>query len=382
MKRRISPLIDDRGQTLVWVAVGMVVLLGIVALAVDVGHLYAERRHMQNAADAGALEAARARCYDNDTAAAAAAKGSAFTTANNSRPDAISQSYPVVPDAGNNWQFVATATEQTPTYFARVFGISQVEVAATAKAACGPSPSACGIFPLAFSQSTWNQIKDQCGQQFFVWSGENSGNSTYVPNCTTLCDCTKVFDNKGDQIPGAIALAETGRAWLDFTAATSQLNPVDCGGKNGCGTQELACWINKPSQVLVLKDTCVSGTNGTKLGVKNDINNQAGKYFTVPLYDKRCNTSGGSGVCDSEGFNISSFGCVQVGGLQPQPITIAWKATPTPDPLDPTKKWPKECVKDKLLYVSVACNKCSTDCGKTSGGGDPGSGIKAISLIK
>ena len=60
MKQRISPLTDDRGQTLVWVAVGMVVLLGIVALAVDVGHLYAERRHMQNAADAGALEAARA----------------------------------------------------------------------------------------------------------------------------------------------------------------------------------------------------------------------------------------------------------------------------------------------------------------------------------
>ena len=86
MKRRISPLTDDRGQTLVWVAVGMVVLLGIVALAVDVGHLYAERRHMQNAADAGALEAARARCFDNDTAEAAAAKGQAFTTANNSRP--------------------------------------------------------------------------------------------------------------------------------------------------------------------------------------------------------------------------------------------------------------------------------------------------------
>jgi hypothetical protein len=361
----------------------MVVLLGIAALAVDASHLYAERRHMQNAADAGALEAARARCYDNDTADAAAAKGAAFTTANNSRPSAISQVYQVEPDAGNDWQFVATASEQTPTYFARVFGISQVAVQATAKAACGPSPVACGLFPLAFSQDIWNQIEDQCGQQFYVWNGENSGNSNFVPDCTTLCDCTKVFDNKGDQIPGAIALADTGRAWLDFTAAAQPpLNPIDCGGSNGCGTSELTCWINNPSQVIVLQNTCVSGTNGIKLGVKTDINNQAGKYFTVPLYDARCNTGGGQGQCDAEGFNISDFGCVQVGGLEPQPVSIAWKATPTVNPEKPNLNWPKECIKDKMLYVSVACDKCSTDCGKTAGGGDPGSGIKAISLIK
>ena len=60
MQRRISFLKNDSGQTLIYVALSMLVLLGFVALAVDVGYLYAERRHMQNAADAGALEAARA----------------------------------------------------------------------------------------------------------------------------------------------------------------------------------------------------------------------------------------------------------------------------------------------------------------------------------
>ena len=63
MQRRISLLNDDSGQTLIYVAISMIVLLGFVALAVDVGYLYAERRHMQNAADAGALEAARALCF-------------------------------------------------------------------------------------------------------------------------------------------------------------------------------------------------------------------------------------------------------------------------------------------------------------------------------
>ena len=64
------------------------------------GHLYAERRHMQNAADAGALEAARALCFGADTVPhAAAAMGDTFMQANNSRPDALSQTYTVVPNA-------------------------------------------------------------------------------------------------------------------------------------------------------------------------------------------------------------------------------------------------------------------------------------------
>ena len=52
MKISASPVNGQRGQTLIWMAAAMVALLGLVALAVDSGHLYAERRNMQNAADA------------------------------------------------------------------------------------------------------------------------------------------------------------------------------------------------------------------------------------------------------------------------------------------------------------------------------------------
>lgn len=48
---------EPRGQVLVVVAIGMVVLLGISGLAIDIGRLMAERRHMQTAADAAALAA-------------------------------------------------------------------------------------------------------------------------------------------------------------------------------------------------------------------------------------------------------------------------------------------------------------------------------------
>ena len=51
------PASAPRGQVLVIVALGIIVLLAIAGIAIDVGRLMAERRHMQTAADAAALAA-------------------------------------------------------------------------------------------------------------------------------------------------------------------------------------------------------------------------------------------------------------------------------------------------------------------------------------
>ena len=49
---------SERGAAGVLVAVMMLVLIGVGAIAVDVGQIYAERAELQNAADAGALAGA------------------------------------------------------------------------------------------------------------------------------------------------------------------------------------------------------------------------------------------------------------------------------------------------------------------------------------
>ena len=54
MRRRGSA---PRGQVLVIVAIGLVALLALAGITVDIGRLVAERRHLQTAADAGALAA-------------------------------------------------------------------------------------------------------------------------------------------------------------------------------------------------------------------------------------------------------------------------------------------------------------------------------------
>ena len=56
-RRRLRP--QPRGQTLITVALGLVVLLAFVGLAVDVGLMMLARNELQNAADAAALAGAQ-----------------------------------------------------------------------------------------------------------------------------------------------------------------------------------------------------------------------------------------------------------------------------------------------------------------------------------
>jgi len=55
----------DEGVVLVWVALMLVVLVGMGALVIDVGALYVERRELQNGADAAALAVAQ-DCAEGD----------------------------------------------------------------------------------------------------------------------------------------------------------------------------------------------------------------------------------------------------------------------------------------------------------------------------
>ncbi len=53
----------SRGQVLVMFGMMLFLLFGIIALSVDAGFLMAERRQVQNSADAAALAAAKDRLH-------------------------------------------------------------------------------------------------------------------------------------------------------------------------------------------------------------------------------------------------------------------------------------------------------------------------------
>jgi hypothetical protein len=56
-----TKLLKEGGQALILVAFAAIALFGITGLAIDGSHKYSDRRHAQNAADAAALAAARAK---------------------------------------------------------------------------------------------------------------------------------------------------------------------------------------------------------------------------------------------------------------------------------------------------------------------------------
>ena len=53
------------GSVAIITAIGLVVFLGFVSLAIDMGHLYTVRNELQNVADASALAAASALIVDS-----------------------------------------------------------------------------------------------------------------------------------------------------------------------------------------------------------------------------------------------------------------------------------------------------------------------------
>ena len=64
----LKNLKNDRGVSAVIVGIMMLMFLGFAALAIDFGHLYVVRNELQNAADAGALAAARVLYLEEDGA--------------------------------------------------------------------------------------------------------------------------------------------------------------------------------------------------------------------------------------------------------------------------------------------------------------------------
>jgi len=110
---------DDRGQTLVVVALLLTMLLGFVGLAVDVAWYELNLIRMQRAADAAAL-AGVVYLPGNPTAANNAALAEA--TQNGYTNGAAGVSVVSQPDPINNKMLGVTIQATVQTYFARIFG--------------------------------------------------------------------------------------------------------------------------------------------------------------------------------------------------------------------------------------------------------------------
>jgi hypothetical protein len=143
----------ERGQALILIAVGIAVLLGMTALAIDGGNAFADRRHAQNAADNAALAGALAKVTNPDknptekweivqTAALNIAASNTYT--NDGERSVVSVHIPPIegpyscenqPDICNDYLQVIIVSN-IDTWFAQIVGVEMMtnRVSAVAKA--------------------------------------------------------------------------------------------------------------------------------------------------------------------------------------------------------------------------------------------------------
>lgn len=192
--RRLSrvgrrPAGDDRGAVAATLAImmGTGVLLGMAAVVVDVGRLYAEREQLQTGADAAAWSVAETcvlqpdRCADQSISAtqyagASAADGAAGVAEICGRGPGLPVCSPASTNrtaclggapAGGNYAEVHTRTLRRdggtllPPTFARAFAGDDAgtAVAACSRVAWGPPQRSSGV-ALTFSTCEWNELTD------------------------------------------------------------------------------------------------------------------------------------------------------------------------------------------------------------------------------
>jgi hypothetical protein len=131
----------EAGQSIVLVAVALTVLIGILGLAVDMGYLRYVRRELQTAADAAAYAGAMDITYGTvSTAGQAAASENGFPNGANGVTVTINNPPQHGPYSGASYPtYVEAIVTQTtvPTFFSRIFGVSNVTLSASSVAAGG-----------------------------------------------------------------------------------------------------------------------------------------------------------------------------------------------------------------------------------------------------
>jgi Flp pilus assembly protein TadG len=270
---------SSQGQSLVMVALLLVALIGMLALILDGGHSYMQRRAAQTAADAGALAGAAVLC---DTGDANLAVDSALEYAIDR--NGASQAYATVEN-----DVVTVETYITfSTFFGRIFSRPQITSAAIAAAKCSPAGSAYGMLPIAFpcyppdpgdpSQSFDCKViygDDTQSDQWHIDNGmmtivmdTGSDSDACAPEGPIDCDINN--DGINDAITGNAA-----RGWLDL---------------DGGGGGSVSDWIMGGYDGDAINHHTWFGTEGGDMSsaIIDVEDYQEGNEVMVPIFDRFC----------------------------------------------------------------------------------------------
>jgi hypothetical protein len=165
-------LTREEGNVLPIAALGMTVLLGFMGLALDFGYLYRHKRIMQTAADAGAMAGASEVYRNKASLVAGSSLGATASNGFTNGSAGVSVTVNNGPASGyyqGNQQYVEVIiTQNAPSHFIQVFGITSTLVRARAVAGVGARSANC-IYALdpaeekALTVTSQSRVTASCG---------------------------------------------------------------------------------------------------------------------------------------------------------------------------------------------------------------------------
>jgi hypothetical protein len=262
---------NQRGVTIIMVALMLFVLVGVAALAVDLSLFYVAKNELQNAADAGALAGARVLYNEDGTAVNTGANQVAYdsATSNKSWKVPVDINWPGNDIQRGHWSFglgdlargfypneavtappvlwdvsteeldadtdfinavrVVARRQATPivAFFSRIFGYENYQLSADAVAYIG--------FAGTLNPEEVDQPIAICKESILL-------NGVYS------CNIGRMINSGGN-----VESHETG-GWTDF----NQDNPCG-GGTNAVAVRELVCESGNTTSLVLGKDMATSG---------------------------------------------------------------------------------------------------------------------------
>jgi Flp pilus assembly protein TadG len=163
MRRRLSAFWrDEKGSATALVAVSLTALVSIMALGIDLGMLFNARSEAQRAADAAALAGASAFLdFPADEAPKPAAQRAIdYATRNSIRREVILPTeVSVLVNRDSATVTVTVRRAEVPTWFAKVFSVSEVAIGATATAQASDAGTAQCLKPFAVPDA-WEETTE------------------------------------------------------------------------------------------------------------------------------------------------------------------------------------------------------------------------------
>ena len=245
VRRRRRPA-GEHGAVSVLVALLMVPLIGFTALAVDIGHVYAQRARLQTAADAAALavaqDCARGACGNMQATA------TALVAAN--LPGAAAAA-PVL--ASGPMRVTVTGDKPTMHWFAPVLGIDSTDVRATATVAWGFPGGGTAVLPLTFSYCEW------------TWQthGGMPSSTTPVTIKFTKDSGTNCTGPSNNIVPGGFAYIDTdpGKCTASSKIADHATSKTGNSVPSTCVPADFSGWVGQTVLLPLFDDSGLTGTN-------------------------------------------------------------------------------------------------------------------------